>query len=86
MYSLLCEQYDGEGETVYTVNEFFFIPDPDHLIATHLPDDPQWQLLDTPVTFQDFEDGVYIRDRFFQLDLSIAEPRLKSGVQKTVGQ
>lgn len=70
---------------MHTVNEFFFIPDPHHLIATHLPDDPQWQLLDTPITFQQFEDSVYMRDRFFQLDLSIADEHLRSGVQKTVG-
>ena len=79
-----CGQED-EGETVHTVNEFFFIPDPDHLIATHLPDDPQWQLLDTPVTFQEFADGVYIRDRFFQLGMSISDQRMKSGIQQTVG-
>lgn len=82
---LLKQDEEDEGETVHTVNEFFFIPDPDHLIATHLPDDPQWQLLDTPVSFEEFEDGVYIRDRFFQLGMSIPEQHLKSGVQKTVG-
>jgi len=67
------------------VNEFFFLPDPDHLIATHLPDDPAWQLLEPPVSFQQFEDAVYLRDRFFQLGLSLTDQRLQGGVQATVG-
>ena len=70
---------------MHAVNEFFFIPDPQHLVATHLPDDARWQLLDAPVTFRQFEDGVYVRDRFFDLGLSIADERLAAGVQTTVG-
>lgn len=68
---------------MHTVNEFFFIPDPDHLVATHLPDDPAWQLLETPVTFEEFQSSVYIRDRFFQLGLTINEERLKFGLLST---
>jgi len=74
---------EDDGETLHTVNEFFFIPDPDHLVATHLPDDPAWQLLKRPVTFQEYESSVYIRDRFFQLGLTINEERLKFGVIST---
>lgn len=68
---------------MHAVNEFFFIPDPDHLVATHLPDDPAWQLMANPVTSQEFESGVYVRDRFFQLGLQINEARLKLGIQQT---
>lgn len=64
----------------HTVNEFFFIPDPDHLIATHFPDNPTWQLLAQPITFQQFESHVYLRDRFFELSLSISDERLKSAI------
>lgn len=63
----------AEGETKHQVNEFFFLTDPDQLIMTHLPDDPRWQLLPRPLTLQQFEDYVYIRDRFFQLEVSMTE-------------
>ena len=62
-----------DGETKHQVNEFFFLTDPDMLVTTHLPDDPRWQLLARPLTVQQFEDAVYIRDRFFQLDVKMTE-------------
>lgn len=62
---------------MHTVNEFFFIPDADHLIATHLPEDPRWQLLERLVTLEEFGSSVYLRDRFFQLGLALPDKRLR---------
>ena len=64
---------EEDGETKHQVNEFFFLTDPDMLITTHLPEDPRWQLLDRPLTITEFEDYVYIRDRFFQMDVTMTE-------------
>lgn len=35
----------------------FFLPPPEELIKTHLPEDPSWQLLDRKVTLDEFETG-----------------------------
>ncbi|ELU05904.1 hypothetical protein CAPTEDRAFT_106467, partial [Capitella teleta] len=55
---------DEEGETMHQINEFFFIPDPDALICTHLPDEEDWQLLNAPITTEAYEQMVYIRERY----------------------
>ena len=47
------------------------MPDPDKLIWTHFPDEMQWQLLDKPVTIKEFEEHVYIRERFHYLGMKL---------------
>ena len=68
---------------MHTINDFFFLTDPEQLIQTHLPDDPAWQLLQTPVSFDQFENNVYIRERFFQLGLQITSDHQQSSVLST---
>lgn len=48
----------GSGQMAHRINEFFFLTDPHKLIATHLPRDERWQLLDksSMLTQQDFEE------------------------------
>ncbi|KAK2168887.1 hypothetical protein LSH36_13g02125 [Paralvinella palmiformis] len=65
------KEQEEEGEVVHTLNEFFFLTDPDQLIWTHLPDDYQWQLLPRSISETDFESSVYIRERFFHLNLHL---------------
>ncbi|ELU13914.1 hypothetical protein CAPTEDRAFT_89820, partial [Capitella teleta] len=50
-------------------NDFFFLTDPDMMICTHLPDNQAWQLLPKPVTFKQFEEFVYVREKFFETGL-----------------
>ncbi|XP_060082102.1 uncharacterized protein LOC132561391 [Ylistrum balloti] len=52
-------------------NEAFFLADPESLIYTHFPDDPQWQLLSQPITLKQFERQTYIRERFFEMGLTL---------------
>ena len=52
-------------------NEFFFLTDPDLFVCTHLPDDPAWQLLPRPLNSRQFEEFVYLRERFFDMGLLI---------------
>ena len=67
------ENADGgiRGEPHYHNNEFFFITDPDLFVCTHLPDDPAWQLLPQPLSSRQFEQFVYLRERFFEMGLLI---------------
>ena len=72
-----------EGETMHHVNEFFFLTDPDQLIYTHLPDSPKWQLLDEEYTLQKFENNVYVRERFFDMGVTMVESSKKDCIVKT---
>ena len=36
------------------IDENFFFPNPKDFVATHFPDEPQWQLLPTPITWKEF--------------------------------
>ena len=63
---------EDEEEIHHVTNDFFFLTDPDMLIGTHFPDDPQWQLLPRVVTQQKFATYVYIRERFFDMGLRMS--------------
>ena len=65
------DEDDGEGDIQITSNEFFFLTDPEQLICTHLPDDPAWQLMENPWTEVEFADYVYLRERYWDLHMSM---------------
>lgn len=63
-------------------DDFFFLTDPEHFIETHWPEDPRWQLLQPPVSREDFEQRVFKTSEFFRLQLSLLSPNtslLKTG-------
>ncbi|XP_069712723.1 kyphoscoliosis peptidase-like [Phaenicophaeus curvirostris] len=55
-------------------DDFFFLTDPEHFIETHWPEDPQWQLLQPPISREDFEQRVFKTSEFFRLQLSLLSP------------
>ncbi|XP_053560291.1 kyphoscoliosis peptidase-like [Bombina bombina] len=57
-------------------DDFFFLTDPEDFIETHWPDDPAWQLLDSKVTFEDFEQKIFKTSEFFRLHLFIVAPNV----------
>ncbi|XP_078534843.1 kyphoscoliosis peptidase-like isoform X2 [Lissotriton helveticus] len=61
---LFIPRYDG----------FFFLTDPLEFIETHWPDDPEWQLLQPLVSFQEFEQRVFKTSEFFKLCLHVLSP------------
>ncbi|XP_013389753.1 uncharacterized protein LOC106158364 isoform X2 [Lingula anatina] len=73
----------AEEEIKHWTNEFYFLTDPSALIYTHLPDDANWQLLSDPISFQDFEKAVYLRERFFEMDLSMNDRSQRQCVLQT---
>ncbi len=84
---LVMDRAEGEvkeGQTEHYINEFFFLTDPDQLIYTHFPEEPVWQLLDDPISLETFESQVYIRERFFELGMSLAERSHKECLLRTV--
>ncbi|XP_041377436.1 uncharacterized protein LOC121389855 [Gigantopelta aegis] len=56
---------------VYTCDENYFLTDPRQLISTHLPFVEEWQLRAEPITPDRFEEMVFLKDRFFDLGMSV---------------
>jgi hypothetical protein len=49
--------------------EFFFMAPPEKFILSHLPEDPRWQLLDTPWTKEQFGEGVFVYPSAYSLGI-----------------
>ncbi|XP_035828905.1 hillarin-like [Aplysia californica] len=58
-------------EYVYVCDENYFLTDPRQLITTHLPFSKEWQLLSEPITLERFERMAFLKDRFFNLGMSV---------------
>ena len=69
-------------EGVFSTNfdSIYFCSDPNHLIYTHLPNDPKWQLLDPPISGELFLSFPLLKPHFFQSGLLLVE---FSGVLET---
>ena len=77
------QEDDSPGERRHQTNDFFFLTDPDLFICTHLPDDPDWQLLPRPLLRMQFESFFYVRERFFELGLTLVGDSKRRCVLKT---
>lgn len=56
-------------------DDFYFLTDPEDFVHSHFPDEREWQLLDTPLSLEDFERGVFKTSAFFSLGLQLIQPR-----------
>ena len=61
-------------------DEQYFLTDPRQLIWTHLPDDPKWQLMKTPMTEKEWQDQLYVRERTHEMELSIKRNLYGKGI------
>ncbi|KAL3861287.1 hypothetical protein ACJMK2_007329 [Sinanodonta woodiana] len=67
-----CVLTGNENEDFfYNTDENFFLTDPQHLIYTHFPRVPEWQLLDPQKSQDEFEKQAYLKDRFFNLEMRL---------------
>ncbi|KAL8206551.1 UNVERIFIED_CONTAM: hypothetical protein K2H54_008842 [Gekko kuhli] len=55
-------------------DDFFFLTDPEHFIESHWPDEVEWQLIQPPITLEDFEKRVFKTPEFFKLLLGLLSP------------
>ncbi|XP_036406882.1 kyphoscoliosis peptidase-like [Megalops cyprinoides] len=56
-------------------DDFYFLADPEDFIDSHYPDEQQWQLLESPVTLEDFEKRVFKTSEFYRLGLTLQLPK-----------
>ncbi|KAH9494726.1 hypothetical protein Btru_017731 [Bulinus truncatus] len=56
----------GHDHIRYQYDEHYFMTDPDEFIQEFWPQDPKWQLLESPITLEEFEALPFVRSIFFQ--------------------
>lgn len=61
----------GEGKYVRQFDDHYFMTPPSQFIFVHFPEDARWQLLDTPLTKEEYENLVYLDADFFNLGLRV---------------
>ncbi|XP_060796352.1 lim and transglutaminase domain protein ltd-1-like [Neoarius graeffei] len=67
---------DMENKTfIKRYNEFYFLTDPEDFIDSHWPDEEEWQLLDSPITLEEFEKSVPKDTEFYKLGLNLIHPK-----------
>lgn len=65
----------------------YFMAPPEVFVATHMPDDPKWQLLATPLSQGDFIRQPHLKPTFAALGLRLVEPsraQLAAGVGESL--
>lgn len=55
-------------------DDFYFLADPEEFIDSHFPDEEKWQLLDMPITLEEFERRVFKTSAFFTMGLRLIQP------------
>ncbi|XP_068608077.1 kyphoscoliosis peptidase [Brachionichthys hirsutus] len=66
---------DMEHESfVKRFDDFYFLTDPEEFIDSHFPDEEKWQLLDLPITREEFERRVFKTSAFFAMGLRLIQP------------
>ncbi|XP_035682599.1 uncharacterized protein LOC118420003 [Branchiostoma floridae] len=69
----------------HNTNEFYFLPHPAQYLSTCFPEDPDWQLVLSPIEISDFETHVQCWPHFFAFGLSLLSHH-RGEVQTTNGQ
>ncbi|CAF1510067.1 unnamed protein product, partial [Rotaria sordida] len=92
-HSYFIESTWGSGHLNPSTNQYkaklvphYFFCRPEHMIYEHLPVDPQWQLLEHPLTMEQFLKLPYTYHTFFELDLNIVSPVCTQKVSLEPGQ
>lgn len=55
-------------------DDFYFLTDPEEFLYTHFPDEERWQLLDAPISLEEFEKRVFKTSAFFTMGLRLIHP------------
>lgn len=55
--------------------DYFFLTPPVEFVYSHLPEDSMWQLLDEPISKEEFEDLVYLMPTFFDFGMKLGNKK-----------
>ncbi|CAF0923434.1 unnamed protein product [Brachionus calyciflorus] len=59
----------------YQYDEHYFLPDPDEFILEFFPHNIEWQLLEQPISLEEFESLPFVRSLFFHYHLDFLNQR-----------
>jgi hypothetical protein len=59
----------------YQYDEHYFLPDPEEFILEFFPHNPEWQLIEQPITLEEFESLPFVRSLFFHYHLDFVNQR-----------
>lgn len=68
----------------YSLDEFYFLTDPADMIFMHFPADPEWQLLENPISLEEFVDLPVVKSHFFHYGFQVM-PELRSVIESDDG-
>ena len=66
---------DNDGKYNREFDDDYFLTPSGEFIYRHFPENPNWQLLDEPISKKDFEDLVYLEPTFFDLGMRIGNQK-----------
>jgi hypothetical protein len=75
--------YLGNAGYVRLFDDHYFLTQPSQFIFDHFPEEERWQLLDEPLSKEEFERLVYVESDFFNLGLELCE---RNGTLDTEGE
>lgn len=67
--------YVRDRSFVKLFDDFFFMPSPEALAFTHLPEDARWALVPAPASLREFEEQPRVEPAFFRAGFSAADAR-----------
>ncbi|KAK3092807.1 hypothetical protein FSP39_007450 [Pinctada imbricata] len=53
------------------VDSFFFLTPPDKLLFTHYPAKDRWQIVEEPISLEEFESRAFLKERFFEMEMEV---------------
>ncbi len=74
------------GQLSYSIREFYFFTDPDVLIYNHFPNQPEWQLLQTYRTIDEFESMPFVKQGFFTLGMTFQKSSNHCFIKSRTGE
>lgn len=63
----------GDNSIRYQYDEHYFLTDPDEFIQEFWAKEPDWQMLERPITLEEFESLPFVRSVYFHNSLEMAE-------------
>ncbi len=67
--------FDEQGNFVRLFQEHFFLTPPTQFIYDHFPEDPQWQLIEKPLSLEEFAALPFVKPAFFRYQLAVQSHR-----------
>ena len=72
----LQNERNAPDNLVYEYDDFYFLPEPGHLIYSHCPEEMPWQLLSPAVSRAEYEDFPLVKSFFFTVGMEFLQQNL----------